>query len=88
MLAAGEAGDVAGERVGGERPGGDDGDAVALVDGGDLLAVHADKRLALDGVADAGGEERAIDGEGVSRGNGGRHRRTRAAAMPRGASPA
>ncbi len=64
-VGAGEAGDIGGEGVAGERTGGDDGDG-SVGNGGDFFAAELDERLDCDGCGDFGGEDFAIDGERVA----------------------
>jgi hypothetical protein len=73
VAGAGEALDLAAQRVGGERAGGEMVScAVSFsVERGDFFADDADVRLGGDGFGDAARELDAIDGQRVACGNGG-----------------
>ncbi len=73
VVGAGEAGELGGEGGAGEGAGGEDGDGVevVLVEGEDLFAVDGDAGVLLETLANAPGEELAVDGEGVAGGDGG-----------------
>ena len=82
---AGEAGDVDGQGLAGERAGGDDDDRVGRQHG-HFVAAQLDERLVFDGGRDFGGESFAVDGEGVSGGHacllsGGKQQRTEPAQL-------
>ena len=64
VAGAGEAGELGGEGGGGEGAGGEDRDGVVavLVEGEDLFAMDGDVGVLLEALADAGGEEFAVDG--------------------------
>ena len=64
---------LGGERWAGERAGGEDGDGVGvvLVEMRGFFADDGDVGVLLEAVADALGEEDAVDGEGVAGGDGG-----------------
>ena len=66
-VSPGQPGDLLGERIAGERAGGDDDDGV-LGDGGDFLAPQLDQRLGRDGRGDFRGKDFAIDGERMAAG--------------------
>src|ERR1700723_2913268 len=70
MLAAGEAGDFIRKSRGRKRAAGEDGDAVFRVEGSELLANYADVRFSFNRCVDEPRELDAIDGEGMSGGNG------------------
>ena len=69
LIAAAQAQDLCGQRVGGQGSTRDDSDSVVLVDVGDFLAHYANQRLALDGVRYGHREIFAIDRQRVPGGN-------------------
>ena len=70
-LGAAEALNLGGQRVGGKRAGGEDGDAIEVFERGDFLAHDTDQRLGGDGFGGEAGELQAIDGQGVPGGDSG-----------------
>ncbi len=73
MVGAGDALERVGERLGGEGAGGEDGEVgMAWFEVKDFFAVDGDVGVLLEAGGDARGEERAVDGEGVACGDGGR----------------